>query len=110
MHHALSAMLESSTVERVATGFSFTEGRLWHQDGFLNFVDLHRRQLLRWQPGKGVEVVRANTGEGDGLTFDRQGRLIMTREERTAGAQVAATSWAVGRWQPPGSRPDAPGA
>jgi gluconolactonase len=77
MQDALSTILESPTVEWVATGFGFTEGPLWHPDGFLYFVDLRRSQLLRWQAGKGVEVVREKTGEGNGLTFDRQGRLIM---------------------------------
>ena len=71
MDDALSTILESSAVERLATGFGFTEGPLWHPDGFLYFVDLRRSQLLRWQPGKGVEVVHENTGEGNGLTFDR---------------------------------------
>jgi gluconolactonase len=77
MNGALSTILESPTVERLATGFGFTEGPLWHPDGFLYFVDLRRSQLLRWQPAKGTEVVRKNTGEGNGLTFDRQGRLLM---------------------------------
>jgi sugar lactone lactonase YvrE len=77
MSDALATMLESPGVERLATGFGFTEGPLWHPEGFLYFVDLRRSQLLRWQPGKGVEIVREHTGEGNGLTFDRQGRLIM---------------------------------
>jgi gluconolactonase len=77
MNGALSTILESPTVERLATGFGFTEGPLWHPDGFLYFDDLRRSQLLRWEPRKGTEVVRENTGEGTGLTFDRQGRLIM---------------------------------
>ena len=77
MSDALATMLKSPGVERLATGFGFTEGPLWHPEGFLYFVDLRRSQLLRWQPGKGVEIVREHTGEGNGLTFDRQGRLIM---------------------------------
>jgi gluconolactonase len=77
MNDALSTILESPSVEQVATGFGFTEGPLWHPDGFLYFVDIRRSQLLRWRPGEGVEVVRDNAGEGNGLVFDRQGRLIM---------------------------------
>ena len=63
--------------ERVATGFVFTEGPVWHPSGFLYFVDVRRNQLLRWVPGRQVEVVRDNTEGGNGLTFDLQGRLIM---------------------------------
>lgn len=64
-------------MERLATGFGFTEGPLWHPDGFLSFVDFRRSHLLRWQSGKGVEVMRENTDEGNNLTFDRQGCLVM---------------------------------
>jgi hypothetical protein len=64
MNDALATILESPSVERLATGFGFTEGLLWHPDGFPDFVDFRRSQLLRWQTGKGVEVVRENTGEG----------------------------------------------
>ena len=33
-------ILESAEPERLATGFKFTEGPLWHPDGFWYFVDL----------------------------------------------------------------------
>jgi sugar lactone lactonase YvrE len=102
MSDDLSMILESPTVERVATDFVFTEGPLWHPDGFLLFVDIRRSLLLRWQPGKGVEIVRENTGEGNGLTFDRQGRLIMCeggnrRLSRTEADGRVVTL--VDRWQ-----------
>lgn len=76
MSEDLASILDSAP-ERVATGFVFTEGPLWHPDGFLFFVDVRRSLLFRWSPERGVEMVRENTGEGNGLTFDRQGRLIM---------------------------------
>jgi sugar lactone lactonase YvrE len=76
MSEDLSTILDSAP-EQVATGFVFTEGPLWHPDGFLYFVDVRRSLLFRWSPERGVEMVRENTGEGNGLTFDRQGRLIM---------------------------------
>lgn len=62
MNDALSTILESPGVERLATGFGFTEGPPWHPDGFLYFVDLRRSQLSRWQPGKGVDVGREHRG------------------------------------------------
>ena len=42
----LSAILESSEAERLATGFVFTEGPLWHPDGFYYFVDVRKSVLL----------------------------------------------------------------
>ncbi len=37
MSDALSGILETSKPERLATGFVFTEGPLWHPDGFYYF-------------------------------------------------------------------------
>ena len=34
MADAMSAVLETTQAERLATGFVFTEGPLWHPDGF----------------------------------------------------------------------------
>ncbi len=35
----LDQIVESYDAERLATGFSFTEGPLWHPDGYLLFVN-----------------------------------------------------------------------
>ena len=48
----LPEVLETTEPERLATGFIFTEGPLWHPDGYWYFVDLRRNQLLRLTPGK----------------------------------------------------------
>lgn len=34
MADALSGILETAEAERLATGFGFTEGPLWHPEGF----------------------------------------------------------------------------
>ena len=34
MTNRLSEVMESNAVERLATGFVFTEGPLWHPDGY----------------------------------------------------------------------------
>jgi gluconolactonase len=74
----LSKLLDSSQqAQRLATGFGFTEGPLWHPDGFYYFVDIRANTLHRITPGKPPEIVRENTGEGNGTTFDLQGRLVM---------------------------------
>ena len=46
----LPEVLETTEPERLATGFIFTEGPLWHPDGYWYFVDLRRNQLLRLTP------------------------------------------------------------
>jgi gluconolactonase len=73
----LSAIVESSEAERLATGFVFTEGPLWHPDGFYYFVDVRKSMFYRLTPGGKPEILRENTGEGNGTTFDLEGRLIM---------------------------------
>src|SRR5256712_14165948 len=78
MADALSTLLETTQAERLATGFGFTEGPLWDPtNGCYYFVDLRRSRLYRLTPGKETEVVRENTGEGNGTTFDLQGRIVM---------------------------------
>jgi len=89
MSDALSGILETSKAERLATGFVFTEGPLWHPDGFYYFVDIRRSNLHRLTPGKEPELVRANTGEGNGTTFDLQGRLVICE-----GGNRRVTRWA----------------
>ncbi len=74
---ALDDILETTVAERPATGFGFTEGPSWHPDGFYYFVDIRKSLLYRLRPGGTPEVARSETGEGNGTTFDLQGRLVM---------------------------------
>ena len=102
MADALAALIESNEPERLATGFTFTEGPLWHPDGFYYFVDIRQNRLYRLTPGKQAELVRDNTGETNGTTFDLQGRLVVCE-----GGNRRITRWAddrtsdvlVDRWQ-----------
>ena len=71
----LPDVLETNEAERLATGFTFTEGPLWHPDGFYYFVDLRQNRLYRIIPGQEPELVR-ETLEGNGTTFDLEGRVI----------------------------------
>jgi gluconolactonase len=71
----LSDILETTTFERAATGFVFTEGPLWHPDGFFYFVDVRSSALYRMILGQAPQLVRKTAG-GNGTTFDMQGRII----------------------------------
>jgi gluconolactonase len=74
---ALTEILEGREPERLASGFGFTEGPSWHPDGFYYFVDIPAGRLHRLVPGGQPELVRENTGEANGTTFDLQGRLVL---------------------------------
>src|SRR2546428_7433952 len=76
MSDALSGILETTNAERLATGFVFTEGPLWHPDGFYYFVDIRANRFYRVIPGQKPEVVRENTAGANGTTFDLSGRVI----------------------------------
>src|SRR6476469_800188 len=73
----LSDIIEPGEAERLAAGFTFTEGPLYHPDGFYYFVDVRESKFYRLRPGGQAELLRENTGEGNGTTFDPQGRLII---------------------------------
>ncbi len=89
MAHAndLPDILETTEAERLATGFGFTEGPLWHPDGYYYFADIPGNKLYRLTPGRTPEVVRETAG-GNGTTFDLQGRLIQCEG---AGRRVTRT-------------------
>lgn len=101
MPETLSDVIESPEPELVATGFHFTEGPVWHPDGYLLFVDIGRAQIIRVEPGGGPEVVRESSGGSNGMTFDLHGRLIMcegsnrqiTRREDDGSYTPIAQSW-----------------
>jgi gluconolactonase len=84
----LSKIVESPEATRLATGFVFTEGPLWHPDGFYYFVDIRQSRLHRITPGRPAELVRDSTGEGNGTTFDLQGRLVICE-----GGNRRVTRW-----------------
>ena len=60
----------------VAEGLGFTEGPLWHPDGYLLFSDQHGR-ICRMDDGE-VETYQALPGQApNGLTWDLEGRLLV---------------------------------
>ncbi|HEX3954250.1 MAG TPA: SMP-30/gluconolactonase/LRE family protein [Stellaceae bacterium] len=86
--HGLSQIIDGE-VERLATGFTFTEGPLWHPaEKFYYFVDVREAKFYRLRPGGPAELLRENTGEGNGTTFDPQGRLVLCE-----GANARLTRW-----------------
>src|SRR5947209_3797104 len=64
-------------VERIATGFGFTEGPAWdHRAERLVFVDIRASAVYEWREGEGHRVLRSPSGVSNGSTFDREGHLI----------------------------------
>ncbi len=69
-------MGENAEVEKVVGGFKFTEGPIWHPEGFLLFSDIPENTIYQWQPHQSVKVFRRPSGNANGNTLDLEGRLI----------------------------------
>ena len=80
---------ESAAIEKLAGGFSFTEGPVWTPEGYLLFSDIPENAIYKWSPDTGTEVFRKPSGcdrtgvapgvfrGSNGLTLDAQGRLTI---------------------------------
>ena len=111
MAEDLSGLLAETELTLLDGNQVRTEGPLWHPGGYLTFVDLERQQLLKWDPQtRETTVVRENTGEGNGCTFDRQGNLLMcegadhrcvTRMDADGNVTSIADSWDGKRFNKP---------
>ena len=71
-----SDLVEPGAPERIVTDLQFTEGPVWHPDGYLLFSDIPANTIYKWTPDGKLEKFRSPSGNSNGLTFDRQGRLI----------------------------------
>jgi gluconolactonase len=78
-----------ASVEKLAEGFQFTEGPVWHPDGFLLFSDPNANVIYRYDPlSRNVSIYKTKSGYSgadigeyhqpgsNGLAIDAQGRLI----------------------------------
>ncbi len=85
-----SIIAPGTKVEKLADGFSFTEGPVWHPDGYLLFSDPNTNTIYRYNPvNHNVTVYISHSGYtgadiGDygqpgsnGLAIDKEGRLIV---------------------------------
>ena len=105
MTEYLSGIVEpNQEAQQLATDFVFTEGPLWHPDGYWLFVDLRREPpvIHRMSPAGGTpDIIREPSGGTNGMTLDLQGRLLMcegdnrriARMESDGTINVVADRW-----------------
>ena len=91
----LNGIIAAGTkVEKVADGFSFTEGPVWHPDGYLLFSDPNTNTIYRYQPANhhvtvymshsgytGADIGEYGQPGSNGLVIDKEGRLSSTSTE-----------------------------
>jgi len=82
----------TAAVERIATGMRWAEGPIWFGDGrCLLWSDIPNNRIMRWDEETGaVTAFRKPSGYSNGLTRDRQGRLIACEHE---GRRVTRTEY-----------------
>ncbi len=111
---ALDEIISSDTkLEKLATGFSFTEGPVWSPDGYLLFSDPDQNIIYRYTQSGDVTVYRTKSGYtgtdineyhqpgSNGLAFDKEGRLTIcehgnhriTRIEKNGVVTVLADNY-----------------
>ena len=88
----------SAPIEKIASGFQFTEGPVFSRIGYLLFSDIPPTRIVKWEKGE-VSVFRENSNGANGLTFDHQGRLLaceqgrVTRTEKDGKITVLAEGY-----------------
>jgi len=76
-----------STLEKVWSEGTFTEGGALDQDGTILFSDIGNR-ILRFDPRTGkTTTFREPSGRANGMVFDRRGRLIVAEGANTGGGR-----------------------
>jgi gluconolactonase len=88
---------EDAQVERIGTGFTFTEGPLWHPDGFLLFSDMPGDVRRRWDDADGVREVANPSNKGNGMTLDNDGRLVVCEHVTSSVVRMDADGTGSGR-------------
>jgi gluconolactonase len=68
---------KDAKLEKIATGFGFTEGPVWDPRGFLYVSDEEKNKISRVYPDGRVETV-IELGDPDGSTLDAQRKLVTT--------------------------------
>jgi gluconolactonase len=67
-----------AAVGQVGTGFTFTEGPIWHPvEHYLLFSDMPADVRRRWDPRGGVREVKRPSNKCNGMTYDEQLNLIV---------------------------------
>jgi gluconolactonase len=79
----------NAELEKIADGFAWAEGPVWNQrEKYLLFSDVPNNRIMKWKAGQGASVFLQRSGYtgvepftgrepgSNGLTFDKEGRLV----------------------------------
>jgi len=82
-----SLLDDSAGVERIVTDGKFTEGPVVDREGNLFFSDGGNDRIMRYGADGKLSVFRQPCGRANGLTIDREGRLLMCQSSGPMGGR-----------------------
>ncbi|MEZ4959749.1 MAG: SMP-30/gluconolactonase/LRE family protein [Saprospiraceae bacterium] len=106
--------VENFGITKLADGFQFTEGPVWHPDGYLLFSDPNTNVIYRYDPSSrnvsvymtksgytGTDIGQYHQPGSNGLAIDSEGRLLVCqhgnrrviRHEKKGPVTVLADNW-----------------
>ena len=96
--HAPAQDFSKIQIEKVDTGFRFTEGPAWSKQGFLLFSDVPNNIIQKFVAGEKSSVYRSNSNGANGNNFDSKGNLYscesrtkrVVREDKKGKVEVIA--------------------
>jgi len=78
-----------AAIERIAGGLTFTEGPVWRGAELL-FSDIPNHRIVRWRRlPEGPELTTYARGMSNGLTLDRQGRVLAAEHDGRRVTRIA---------------------
>jgi gluconolactonase len=91
IHKKLEEVISPDTkIEKIADGFQFTEGPVWHPDNYLLFSDPNTNTIYRYDPADGnISIYLSHSGYtgadigsypqpgSNGLAIDKEKRLVV---------------------------------
>jgi gluconolactonase len=86
----LSELIDpAAEVDRVGTGFVFTEGPIWNKAaGCLLFSDMPGDVRRRWSPERGVEEVMRPSFKTNGMVYDAGGNLLVCEHATSSVVRI----------------------
>ena len=77
---------EDAVIDKLSTGFMFTEGPVWSPEGFLLFSDIPANTIYKLTVQNHHSTYVQPTGNANGLMFDHDGNLFVCQH---SGRQIA---------------------
>jgi sugar lactone lactonase YvrE len=78
----LRNLVSEQEPEVLGADFQFTEGPVWHPEGYLLFSDIPANTIYRYTPRRKSEPYITPSHNSNGLTFDASGRLLACENGR----------------------------